>query len=210
MVIPARSGSVRLPNKNMLRLGGRTLVEWAVSTGLRIPDRVAVVVSTDSAEIAEEARRCGAYAHMRTVEEADGMQSPALVGQLCLDWWEKEGGYELGRSEGLDAPTVTGVVLLQPTSPLRDDRDVAAVVERFEVLDVGSAWSCSRMGLPDGQVWVTRPDVLRVGSWVSGDGVAVPCRPCIDIDTAEDWAAVVGQYEAGAKKIDRSAMGVES
>ena len=58
-VIPARGGSKGIPRKNMLRLGGLTLVARAIITAkLASCDRV--FVSTEDEEIAEEADRHGA------------------------------------------------------------------------------------------------------------------------------------------------------
>jgi CMP-N,N'-diacetyllegionaminic acid synthase len=59
-LIPARSGSERVPDKNLRSLAGHPLLAYAVSTALQsgIFDRV--VCSTDSGKIAEVAQRYGA------------------------------------------------------------------------------------------------------------------------------------------------------
>lgn len=51
-LIPARQGSVRVPNKNLRKLGNLTLVEIAVQEALKSDVFDRVVVSTDSEEIA--------------------------------------------------------------------------------------------------------------------------------------------------------------
>jgi N-acylneuraminate cytidylyltransferase len=59
-LIPARSGSERVPDKNLRSLAGHPLLAYAVATALQsgILDRV--VCSTDSGKIAEVAQRYGA------------------------------------------------------------------------------------------------------------------------------------------------------
>jgi CMP-N,N'-diacetyllegionaminic acid synthase len=59
-LVPARSGSERVPQKNIRLLQGHPLLAYAIATARRsgVADRV--VVSTDSEEIAEIARRYGA------------------------------------------------------------------------------------------------------------------------------------------------------
>jgi CMP-N,N'-diacetyllegionaminic acid synthase len=59
-LIPARSGSERVPDKNLRSLAGHPLIAYAVATALQsgIFDRV--VCSTDSGKIAEVAQRYGA------------------------------------------------------------------------------------------------------------------------------------------------------
>ncbi len=59
-LIPARSGSERVPHKNVRALAGRPLLAYAIATALQAGVFDRVVCSTDSEEIAEVARRYGA------------------------------------------------------------------------------------------------------------------------------------------------------
>ncbi|MPZ04454.1 acylneuraminate cytidylyltransferase family protein, partial [Micrococcus luteus] len=59
-VIPVRGGSRGLPGKNIRLLGGHPLVAWTIQAALEAEEDLHVVVSTDSAEIAEVALRYGA------------------------------------------------------------------------------------------------------------------------------------------------------
>ena len=59
-VVPARSGSRGLPNKNIRILKGRPLLDYAVRPALDCKKIDRVVVSTDSEEYAEIARGLGA------------------------------------------------------------------------------------------------------------------------------------------------------
>lgn len=58
--VPARSGSERVPHKNVRPLAGHPLLAYAVETALQSGVFARVVVSTDSEEIAEVARWYGA------------------------------------------------------------------------------------------------------------------------------------------------------
>ena len=58
--VPARSGSERVPGKNVRRLAGHPLLAYAIETALQSGVFERVVVSTDSDEIAEIARWYGA------------------------------------------------------------------------------------------------------------------------------------------------------
>jgi CMP-N-acetylneuraminic acid synthetase len=57
--VPARSGSERVPQKNVRLLAGHPLLAYAIETALQSGVFERVVVSTDSAEIAEVARWYG-------------------------------------------------------------------------------------------------------------------------------------------------------
>jgi CMP-N-acetylneuraminic acid synthetase len=59
-LVPARAGSVRVPHKNIRRLAGHPLLAYAIATALEAGVADRVVVSTDSEEIADVARRYGA------------------------------------------------------------------------------------------------------------------------------------------------------
>jgi N-acylneuraminate cytidylyltransferase len=59
-LIPARSGSERVPGKNVRPLAGHPLLAYAIATALQARVFERVVCSTDSTEIAEVARRYGA------------------------------------------------------------------------------------------------------------------------------------------------------
>jgi N-acylneuraminate cytidylyltransferase len=58
--VPARSGSERVPGKNVRALAGHPLLAYAIETALQSGVFERVVVSTDSEEIAEVARWYGA------------------------------------------------------------------------------------------------------------------------------------------------------
>jgi CMP-N,N'-diacetyllegionaminic acid synthase len=58
--VPARSGSERVPGKNVRPLAGHPLLAYAIETALQSDVFERVVVSTDSEEIAEIARWYGA------------------------------------------------------------------------------------------------------------------------------------------------------
>src|SRR5436190_14676555 len=59
-LVPARAGSERVPHKNIRPLAGHPLLAYAIITALEAGVADRVVVSTDSDEIADVARRYGA------------------------------------------------------------------------------------------------------------------------------------------------------
>ena len=58
-LVLARGGSKGIPRKNLVSLGGKPLITWTIETALA-SDLDRVIVSTDSEEIADVARGCGA------------------------------------------------------------------------------------------------------------------------------------------------------
>ena len=68
IIIPARGGSKRIPNKNLVDLKGRPLISYVIATSLEITDNV--YVSTDCQNIAACAEKCGANVIKRPSELA--------------------------------------------------------------------------------------------------------------------------------------------
>ncbi|QXC60273.1 O-antigen ligase family protein [Aquihabitans sp. G128] len=120
-LIPARGGSVGIPRKNLVLVGGRPLIAWSIDAALAAPAVDRVIVSTDDEEIAATARQLGAEVpFLRPAELAGDLVTDLPVFQHALSWIEASGG---------DQPSL--VVHLRPTSPARPpglvDQAVAAL-----------------------------------------------------------------------------------
>lgn len=110
-LIPARSGSKGIVDKNLQKVGGKTLLERAIEFGLEYKDKAAeVFCSTDSVEYLDVAVNCGASSLGLRPSRlgSDSAQSVDVIEHFLQD---------LRLKRGL-APKV--LVLLQPTSPIRD------------------------------------------------------------------------------------------
>lgn len=120
-LVPARVGSKGIPHKNLSVVGGRTLLERAVSSGLRCRFVDQVVVSTDDDAIARVAVACGASVHRRSSAAAtDAATATDVVEDFVVN------------REDDELPMDTLLVYLQPTSPLRDHTHVDAAFEAME------------------------------------------------------------------------------
>lgn len=107
-VIPARGGSKGIPRKNLARLGGRPLISYTIAAARRAKLVGAVLVTTDSPEIARAARRLGAETPFRRPRALAGdAVSVVEAARHAVRWLAGQGRM----------PEI--VVLLQPTSPLR-------------------------------------------------------------------------------------------
>jgi len=113
VVIPARGGSQGVPLKNLEPVGGVSLVGRAVSSALAAPGVARVVVSTDHAGIAAEARRFGADVVERPAGLSGSTASSESAVLHALD--ALDGEYEV-------------TVLLQCTSPFVDPSALGAAV----------------------------------------------------------------------------------
>jgi CMP-N,N'-diacetyllegionaminic acid synthase len=112
-VIPARSGSKRLPGKNLRLLSGMPLISWSIRAARASAYIDKIIVSTDDRRIADVARRHGAQTpFIRPRELASDSASSIAVLLHALQWLSDRGEpFELS-------------MLLQPTSPLRTAADI--------------------------------------------------------------------------------------
>lgn len=117
-VIPARGGSKGLPKKNILNFCGKPLIAWSIEQALNTPEIDKVIVSTDSEEIAEIARKYGASVPFIRPDFLAGDTASSIDVLLhAVDFLhenEKE-NYEY-------------LVCVEPTSPLREVKDISGAL----------------------------------------------------------------------------------
>jgi CMP-N,N'-diacetyllegionaminic acid synthase len=151
-LIPARSGSKGVRNKNIREVGGKPLIAWTIAAARTSKYIDRLVLSSDGPQIADVARAHGCdVPFMRPAELAtDEADSMSVVRHALATLPER---YDF-------------VVLLQPTSPLRIDADIDATLEL-----------CVKTGAPS-SVSVCQPDKSPYWMMTMADGaVLTPLIP---------------------------------
>lgn len=93
-VIPARAGSKGLPNKNILPLLGKPLIQYSIEAAKKAKLLDRIIVSTDSEQIADISRKSGAEVpFMRPKELATDLSSTEDVLKHAILWLEENEGY---------------------------------------------------------------------------------------------------------------------
>lgn len=118
-IIPARSGSKGLKDKNIIDLCGKPLIAYSIEAAIQSGLFEHVIVSTDSERYAEISRLYGAEVMMRGEMLSNDKATTYMVLEDIL-------------KNRLTEP-VDYFVLLQPTSPLRNARHIKEAVEKFEI-----------------------------------------------------------------------------
>jgi len=128
--ICARGGSVGVPGKNIRPLLGKPLIAYTIEQALACREIDHVYVSTDSPAIAEVARTFGARVPFIRPAELATHTAPKLPVVRHLVEKVETSGIRVAR-----------IVDLDPTSPLRDQSDIAACLalldERTDVVITG-------------------------------------------------------------------------
>jgi CMP-N-acetylneuraminic acid synthetase len=112
-IIPARQGSKRLPGKNKLLLGGKPLICWSIEAAKESHYIDEIIISSDDKKILQIAQQNGVKSLKRPKKLASDSATTFDVIKHVL---EHITGYDY-------------VVLLQPTSPLRDATDIDKAIE---------------------------------------------------------------------------------
>ena len=127
-IIPARSGSKRLPDKNIKLLCGKPLLAWSIESALDSQYIDEVVVSTDSSVYADVAKSYGANVPFLRPESLSSDTTTTFdVLEHCIRFYKES----LGK-------TYDYVVLLQPTSPLRQAWHIDEACEKILTKGVSS------------------------------------------------------------------------
>jgi CMP-N,N'-diacetyllegionaminic acid synthase len=118
-VIPARRGSKGIPGKNTVLLGGKPLVRWTIEAARGSRRLTNFLLSTDSTRIRRLGVRLGCPApFLRPAYLATDRAGTLDVVRHAVRFHERR----VGRP-------VDAVLVLQPTSPFRDSRDIDRAIE---------------------------------------------------------------------------------
>jgi CMP-N,N'-diacetyllegionaminic acid synthase len=145
-LIPARLGSKRVPGKNVRKLGGHPMIAYTIAPALESQVFDAVIVSTDSEEIAAIARHYGA--------EVPFLRPAVLAGDTSpdIEWLE----YTL-RELNARGRTWDCFSLLRPTSPFRTAATIQRAWAAFTAQQgVDSLRAVELCAQHPGKMWVVR------------------------------------------------------
>ena len=118
-VIPARSGSKSVVDKNIRLINGKPMMAYSIEHALKAPSIDRVIVSTDSEKYAEIARKYGAdVPFIRPAEYATDTALDLDVFKHALLYLKEKENY---------VPDI--VVQLRPTYPIRKIQDIENMID---------------------------------------------------------------------------------
>ena len=117
VVIPARSGSKGLPDKNIKVLNGKPLIHYSIEVAQQIFNNEDICVSTDSDKYIKVAEKTGLrmpFVRPETLSTDNATTQDVLL--HCLDFYEQKGVF------------YDYILLLQPTSPFREKKHLEDIL----------------------------------------------------------------------------------
>lgn len=188
-LIPARSGSKRIENKNILPVRGHPLLAYAISAALESKIFDKVVVSTDSEEFARVAVHYGAEVPFLRPEKF------AQDTSCDIDWVSYTLNELAIRGNEFEAFSI-----LRPTSPFRNAETIrrafslfcsSSQIDSIRAVEVcsqhpGKMWRVKNDLLvpilpiqPDGTEWYSSPTQLLPEVWVQNACIEIARTSCI-------------------------------
>jgi len=139
-IIPARGGSKRLPRKNVLDLNGKPLIAWSIEAGIKSKYIDKTIVSSDDEEILNISKKYNA----NTIKRPDELASDtATTFDAIKHTIENSNKYDY-------------IVLLQTTSPLRNEKQINEAIELLESKNADAVVSVCEM--EHSPLWSNRLD----------------------------------------------------
>ncbi|HFP7636465.1 TPA: CMP-N-acetlyneuraminic acid synthetase, partial [Campylobacter coli] len=119
-IIPARSGSKRLVDKNIMYLQEKPLIAWSIEAAIKSKFIDRVVVSTDSFKYADIAKNYGALVPFirKGMLALDSTPTFDVIEDVIKFYNSRQISYKY-------------IILLQPTSPLRNEKHIDEAIELF-------------------------------------------------------------------------------
>jgi len=214
-IVPARGGSKRILNKNIVEFCGQPMIYWTIRSALDSGCFDRVLVSTDSTEIMRVALDCGAEVPFLRLDHGDDFAPVSFATISALEQAQMYWG------EVYDV-----VVQLMPNCPLRLVEDIIHALDAFESSQSSFQISCTGFGwcnpwwafslnedgissplfrgamerrsqdmsdlfCPTGAIWIAKSEELLNSRTFYGEGcVYQPMNwiSAVDIDTPDDLA----------------------
>lgn len=156
-VVPARGGSKGVPLKNIKLLAGKPLIAHTANVIRQVPQIDRAVVSTDHAEIARIATENGlAYF---------GPRPEMLSGDRVSDLPVLQ--HALQQAEAADGCRYDIILMLQPTSPVREAEDINECIHKLIEDGHDAVWTVSPIDLKFHPLKVLRIQDDKLDLWDS-------------------------------------------
>lgn len=127
-IILARGGSKGIPKKNLIKFCGKPLVRWTIENAVNAKGISSVWLSSDSEEILKVGKKLNVNLIKRP-KRLSSSTSTSVSGWIHAI-------KEIEKKEHIDI-----VVVLQPTSPLRESRDIENGIKEFKKHQFDSMFS---------------------------------------------------------------------
>lgn len=195
-LIPARSGSLRVPDKNITLLAGHPLIAYTICAARASNEFDGIIVSTDSEHTAEIAKHYGAEVPFMRPKEYATSTSPDIE-------WIKHAFSQLDKR--YDAFSI-----LRPTSPFRMPETIQRAWKKFLSLkSIDSLRAVQLCKEHPGKMWTVEGDSMKPlldqshldVAWHAGQYQALPKVYIQNSSLEIAWVKTVEKYNSREGKV---------
>ena len=133
LFIPARGGSKGIKNKNLLKIKNKPLIKYTIEFAQKF-QKHEIFVSTDSDKILNYCRKLGVKMNYKRPKKFSTSTSSMYDTVMDAIYWLNERG-----------KFYDNVLVLQPTNPLRDRKDLEKIFKIFKSKKLTSLASVTQM-----------------------------------------------------------------
>ena len=137
-IIPARGGSKGLPGKNIRNLYGKPLIAYTIEAALKSTYIEEVILSTDSQEIANVGLQYGVKVPFLRPAKLASDNALAIDNYI----------FTIEKLESMSNKEIRSIMVLQPTSPLRNTQDIDLAIDLFNSKNADSVISYTEEAHP--------------------------------------------------------------
>ena len=186
-LIPARSGSKRIPGKNKKFFHGKPIIAYSIEAAQEAGIFDQIYVSTDDGEIQGIARSYEIDLTYRPLGLAD---DDSGTEEVMAEFIKR-----------IKVPDNDTMCCIYATAPTMKPRDLICAYQTFVVNNASMVYSVDHMGVDAGQFYFASAYTFRnfrvhdKGSWkIPGQVIKYVVENGIDINTPEDWDEAVEIY----------------
>ena len=153
VIIPARANSKRLPGKNMKFLGNKPLIQYSIEYALNNFEADDIWINSDDLQIIKFAKQMGIRTLLRPNELATDLASSADVLKFQVNYFKKQN------------IICDAIILLQPTSPFREDDLLKKAIDSFQKAERNSLATFS---VSEKKLGIIKNDFFKPTNYVPG------------------------------------------
>ncbi len=151
IIIPARKGSKGIKNKNKIEINGKKLIEYTFEVVKKINFKSEICLTTDDKDIIKIAKKFEIPApFIRPANISKDTSTIIEVIEHALNWYKKNQNY-----------SPKNIILLQPTSPGRELKDILNAYKMFSNSNKKSLISVSIPKNDPCEIFILRKNKLK-------------------------------------------------
>ena len=152
-IIPARSGSKGIINKNRVKIGNKELIRFTFEAAENSDLLFKCILTSNDAEIIEISKE---YSKIETpfvrpeIISGDNSTTVEVIDHV-LEWYKDNENYE-----------PKNIILLQPTSPLRNSEDINRAINQYEENNLDSLISVCKPWNHPSECFIVKKGKLKL------------------------------------------------